>query len=70
MTISKRRAYAAVVALWAMTVMSVSQAQPAPAAASSLYYGVHVPGWLSDMNAVTVFETDAGKKASHLEEPP
>ena len=47
-----------------MTLISVSQARPAPATTSSLYYGVHVPGWLSDMSAVNVFEADAGKKAS------
>ena len=30
----------------------------------SVYYGVHVPGWLQDMSAVTTFEQDANKSAS------
>jgi beta-mannanase len=28
------------------------------------YYGVHVPGWLSDLSAVTAFESNAKKPAS------
>ena len=30
----------------------------------SVYYGVHVPGWLQDMSAVTTFEQDAHKSVS------
>ncbi len=30
----------------------------------SVYYGVHVPGWLQDMSAVTTFEQDADKSVS------
>ncbi len=30
----------------------------------SVYYGVHVPGWLQDMSAVTTFEQDANKSVS------
>ena len=30
----------------------------------SVYYGVHVPGWLQDMSAVTTFEQDANKSPS------
>jgi hypothetical protein len=54
----------AFLAALAMAVMSASAAAPAGAATKSLYYGVHVPGWMSDMGPLTQFETDAGKKAS------
>jgi hypothetical protein len=30
----------------------------------SIYYGVHVPGWLDNLSAVTAFEQDANKPAS------
>ena len=31
---------------------------------SSVYFGVHVPGWLQDMSAVTAFEQDSHKSVS------
>ena len=34
------------------------------AQASSIYYGVYVPGWLNNLSALTTFENDAGKKAA------
>jgi beta-mannanase len=30
----------------------------------SVYYGIHVPGWLNNLNALTTFEHDAKKKVS------
>ena len=30
----------------------------------TIYYGVHVPGWLQDLTSVTAFETDARKAVS------
>src|SRR5216684_3017219 len=30
----------------------------------SVYYGIHVPGWLNNLSAVTTFENDAKKKVS------
>jgi Glycosyl hydrolase family 26 len=60
----RRLAYAALIAISAMSVILVPQAQSASAATTRLYYGVHVPGWLSDMSAVDRFEADAGKRAS------
>lgn len=31
---------------------------------STIYYGVHVPGWLQDLSSVTAFETNARKPVS------
>ncbi len=36
----------------------------APPSAPSVYYGVYVPGWLTDLSRVAQFEADAGKSAA------
>jgi len=38
--------------------------QPAASAMPSVYYGVHVPGWLADLAHVDAFEAAAGKRAA------
>ena len=37
---------------------------PMPTPTPSVYYGVHVPGWLDNLNALTTFENDAKKKVA------
>jgi hypothetical protein len=42
----------------------VTNCLPSPTLMPSVYFGVHVPGWLDDLDALTTFENDAQKKVS------
>ena len=44
--------------------LTVHQYKQTSSRIPSIYYGVHIPGWLQDMSAVRAFEQDANKSVS------